>query len=571
MAVNGRPDLPGYEDLELVGRGGYGQVFRARQPAFGRTVAIKLLFGGQDDAVTRRRFRRECRALGAVSSHPHIVAVHDAGETPDGEPYLVMDFVPGGSLADLLARSGPLPPPEVTAIGVKLAGALHTAHLAGVLHRDVKPENVLLSDYGEPQLADFGIAQSATPGTATVTATAAAMTPSHTPPERFAGGPASVVTDVYAVASTLFTVLAGRSPFQGSAEESIYAVISRAMADPAPDLRPLGVPDALARVVERALSKDPAERPQSALELGEQLQGVQSALGLPVTPLPVPRAQGVTAPRESVPGDRAPGEATPAASDERTAPVDPGAGARTVPRRSRRPGRWAAGGVAVVLVIATGVAAGLLRSSGHPEPAPGATGSGPSPAAPVSGGPSTGAAGTADADLAGSLLQPGSPSGVAAVNWTSLDAGTAARLAAVVPVACFDLYRHISPSVRGSLRLDAAPSTTALVQVIYRGAPDSTTKAMTDLRAETSCRDADRTITRVTPTGTPGLTTATADLGADAVALRVESPRETFYELFLHRGEIVCAIIWTGPYSAERNWSIALAAARAAAGRLPRF
>ena len=590
--MNRQLDLPGYVDLEQVGSGGYGRVFRARQPAFDRTVAIKLLYGGLDDAATRRRFERECRALGAVSSHPNIVPVHDAGQTHDGAPYLVMGFVQGGSLADLLARSGPRSFAEVTVIGVKLAGALHTAHLAGVLHRDIKPENVLLSEYGEPQLADFGIAQRTASDTAPATATLAAMTPSHTPPERFAGGPASAVTDVYALASTLFTLLAGRSPFQGSADESVYAVISRAMVDPVPDLRSLGVPDALARVIEHGLSKDPAARPQSALELGRHLQRAQSALGLAVTPLPLPRQESAAV-GEPPPGEVAPGALTPAGPEDATVPVPsvPPASTPSLPApspgeplpgeplpagrraagaaRSWRPRpsvRWAAAAT-LLLVITAGVVVGLRLTSEQPGQ-PGSPSADASASAGTSA-PATEPTSSADDRLVGSLLQPGSPSGVAAVTWAPLERTTAARLANVVPVSCVNLGMDIRPSARASLRLERPPADTALVQVVYRGAPDSTRKAMADLRAEAGCRLSDQTITLVTPASTPGLATAAADLGTDAVALKVESPGQTFFELFFRRDEIVCGVIWSGPYGAERNWSIALATARAADRRLP--
>src|SRR4051812_7776076 len=271
--MNAGLDIPGYVDLEQIGAGGFGRVFRARQPAFDRTVAIKVLNGRLDDEATLRRFQRECRALGSVSSHPNIVPVYDAGGTPGGQPYLVMDFVRGGSLADRVTRYGPLPWAEVASIGVKIAGALHSAHLAGVLHRDIKPENILVSGYGEPLLADFGIAQRA--GIENRTTTAAAMTPSHTAPEQFQGSPPSEATDVYALASTLFTLLAGVSPFQGRPEESIFALIARAATETAPDLGTRGVPEPLAAVIARGLEKDPAHRPASALEFGRMLQQAQ--------------------------------------------------------------------------------------------------------------------------------------------------------------------------------------------------------------------------------------------------------------------------------------------------------
>ncbi|HEX6595714.1 MAG TPA: protein kinase, partial [Acidimicrobiales bacterium] len=128
-----------------VGKGGFGVVYRARQEAFDRTVAVKVLSVPDGDRDAHRQFERECRSIGSLSGHPNIVAVHGSGYTPNGDAYLVMDYLAAGSLADRLERDGPLPPAEVAAIGVKLAGALAAAHAAGVLHRDLKPDNVLVS------------------------------------------------------------------------------------------------------------------------------------------------------------------------------------------------------------------------------------------------------------------------------------------------------------------------------------------------------------------------------------------------------------------------------------------
>jgi non-specific serine/threonine protein kinase len=353
--VTGSPaggfDVPGFVDVEQIGAGGFGRVFRARQPAFDRIVAVKLLDGKLDDAVTLRRFQRECQALGSVSSHPNIVPVFDAGGTPDGRPYLVMDHVRGGSLADRLARGGPLPWGDVAAIGVKLSGALHSAHRAGVLHRDIKPENILVSDYGEPLLADFGIAQRA--GIENRTTTAAAMTPSHTAPEQFQGGPPSEATDVYALASTLFTLLAGATPFQGRPEESIFALIARAATETAPDLRERGVPEPLARAVALGLEKDPKRRPGTALEFGRLLQQAQQALTGTATPLPVPQDEmGPQAPTPQVaftPQPYTPIPVTPSPEPYTPQPVTPSPGpdaTRAWPQGPMPPGRGPQGPVA---------------------------------------------------------------------------------------------------------------------------------------------------------------------------------------------------------------------------------
>jgi serine/threonine protein kinase len=285
--------VPGCTDAEQIGSGGYGRVFKAHQPAFGRTVAVKVLYGEMDDADTVRRFQRECHAIGAVAGHPNIVPVFDAGGTPSGHPYIVMPYLRRGSLAERVVRDGPLPWQQVVQIGIKLAGALHSAHRAGILHRDLKPENVLLSDYGEPLLADFGIAHQL--GSTASTTTSNAMTPAHGAPELMAGGSPSVSSDVYSLASTLYTLFAGASPFSRPGEQAIFALLARVATQPPPDLRRHGVPDLIARVVERGLAKTPEQRQPSALAFGEDLQTAQHQLGLAVTVLPLADEETVPA------------------------------------------------------------------------------------------------------------------------------------------------------------------------------------------------------------------------------------------------------------------------------------
>jgi len=282
--MNLADDVPGCTDAEEIGAGGYGRVYRARQPAFDRVVAVKILHGLLDDADTLRRFQRECQAIGAVAGHPNIVGVHDAGGTPSGHPYIVMPYLRRGSLAQRLRREA-VPWQQAVQIGIKIAGALHSAHQAGVLHRDIKPENILVSDYGEPQLADFGIAQRL--GSIASTATAAAMTPAQGAPELLAGERPSVASDVYGLASSVHTLIRGEPPFARRGEESVFPMFARIATEPPPDLRRHGVPDAVARVLERAMAKAPQDRPVSALAFGQELQAAETSLGLPRTVLPL--------------------------------------------------------------------------------------------------------------------------------------------------------------------------------------------------------------------------------------------------------------------------------------------
>jgi len=279
-------EVPGVEDLEEVGRGGMAVVFKGRQEAFGRVVAVKVVTAVGVDPALRRRFQQELRALGALSDHPNVITVHGAGETEEGFPYLVMGYQPGGSLADRLQWHGPVPWPEATEIGVKVAGALESAHRAGVLHRDVKPENILMSSFGEPVLADFGIAR--LEGAAQLTATGAVTgTIAHTAPEVLEGGQHSPASDVYGLASTLHQLLAGSSAFTRATDESMVAVLHRVLTESPPDLRPRGVPAPLVDVVERGLAKDPSARLTTAAEFGHALRAMQRQLQVAVTPLPV--------------------------------------------------------------------------------------------------------------------------------------------------------------------------------------------------------------------------------------------------------------------------------------------
>ena len=279
--------IEGLENARLAGEGGFGRVFVATQPRFRREVAVKLMDAKVTDERSRIRFERECTALGLLGDHPNIVTVYDSGFDDQNHPYIVMGYLEGGSYADRMETFGQLPWREVLEIGVKIAGAVETAHRAGILHRDIKPENVLRSSYGEPTLADFGIAR--LDGGPTATATGKVTTSiAHAAPEVLEGGEPSPTWDVYALGSTLFTLLRGQTAFVRDTDDSFIAALKRIAHDPVPDLRPHGVPDDLSRIVETAMAKDPAGRYQSALGLGRALQTTQRAHGETVTPLVVP-------------------------------------------------------------------------------------------------------------------------------------------------------------------------------------------------------------------------------------------------------------------------------------------
>ena len=296
MAFAG-PAIEGYEDLVEIGRGGFGTVYRGRQPSLHRDVAIKVL-SATLDAAALERFRREGLALGSLTGHPCIVAVLSSGVTEAGRPFIVMPYLRRGSLAAHLSRTGPMAPLAVASIGVRLAGAIETAHRRGIVHRDVKPENVLLSEFGEPLLADFGIARMT--GGYETSANHVTGSALHCAPEQLDGAEATPSVDIYALGSLLYTLLAGVPAFAPRPDEGLVAVYLRIARQPVPDLRDRGVSDALANVIERAMAKVPAPRQATAAELGRELQAVQRHLRAAVTELPIadepiddgPRADG---------------------------------------------------------------------------------------------------------------------------------------------------------------------------------------------------------------------------------------------------------------------------------------
>ena len=276
-AVVAELSAAGFADAEEIGRGGFGIVFRCTQVALDRVVAVKVLTAEQQK--DRDRFSREQRAMARLTGHPNIVGALQVGETACGYPYLVMQYHRQGSLAARIKRLGRLTTEEVLRIGVKMAGALESAHRLGILHRDVKPGNILLTDYGEPALSDFGIAHIA--GGFQTAAGTFTGSPAFTAPEILSGEAPSQASDVYGLGGTLFAALTGHAAFERRIGEKVVAQFLRIASEPLPDLRDGGVPDDLSVVIEKAMSREPADRP-SAIALGEELQRMQSAHGFSV-------------------------------------------------------------------------------------------------------------------------------------------------------------------------------------------------------------------------------------------------------------------------------------------------
>ncbi|MEN0134513.1 MAG: protein kinase [Rhodococcus sp. (in: high G+C Gram-positive bacteria)] len=296
----------GFEVDAVAGRGGFGVVYRCRQPSLDRLVAVKLLNADSDEPVDRVRFLREQQAMGRVSGHPNIVHVLQAGITATGRPFIVMPFHRRDSLESWIGAHGPLSVADALAVGVKMSGALETAHRAGVLHRDVKPANILLSEYGEPQLTDFGIARIT--GGEDTTRGLVLGSPAYLAPEVLGGAAASTASDVYGLGATLFTSLTGRCAFGRRRGEQLVAQLLRISTAPVPDLRDEGIPDPVCAVIEAAMARDPTARPPSAEELGARLRDTADQIGAPVADIPLPLDDDKQAPIRAIPdsfGDRA--------------------------------------------------------------------------------------------------------------------------------------------------------------------------------------------------------------------------------------------------------------------------
>jgi alpha-glucoside transport system substrate-binding protein len=300
--------IEGVSNARLLDTGGFADVYEARDE-FGRRVAIKVL--KVLDEATRRRFDRERAVMGRVAGHAHIVSPFTSGyTTKDGKPYVVMEYLGGGSLQQRLDRGGPMPVAEAISLIKPIAEALGASHQAGIIHKDVKPANILLTDDGSPKLADFGIAAMRD----VTTTTALAYSPAYTPPETFytdaSGDTRDERSDLYSLGATLFALVVGRGPFL-TGDESPAAVMARILNEPPPQT---GYPD-LDRFLAVAMAKEPAYRYQTAAQFGEALQSVagasEPAVGPPTVGAPPAWPGGASHPTPPAPGPSHPGFAAP--------------------------------------------------------------------------------------------------------------------------------------------------------------------------------------------------------------------------------------------------------------------
>ncbi|MFF9685161.1 protein kinase [Streptomyces sp. NPDC014623] len=368
---------------DVLGRGGMGKVWRAQDEVLHRTVAVKELTAGlyvaeADRAVLHARTQKEARAAARIT-HPGVVTVHDVIEY-DNRPWIVMQYVDGPSLADAAKASGEIEPREAARIGLHVLSALRAAHGAGVLHRDVKPANVLLARDGQVLLTDFGIA--AIEGDSTITRTGELVgSIDYLAPERVRGGDPGPASDLWSLGATLYTAVEGSSPFRRTSPIStMQAVVTE---EPPPPLRG----GALAPVITALLRKDPADRPTAAETERMLLDAMEGRK---------PRAAQAHVPTQRLSGDDLRASAVPDGSTAQLPrplpdPLVPPHTSAPATRRSR--GRWRTALLVVTVAALIGGATGLVamktadrdggtaggavqRSTAGPAPAPSASAAG---------------------------------------------------------------------------------------------------------------------------------------------------------------------------------------------------
>ena len=267
-----------YDVVRTLGSGGMGEVYLARDRTLGRDVALKVLrsqFAGDEESA--ERFKREAQSAASLS-HPNIVQVYDRGDTKDGSSYIAMEYVPGGTLKERIVDKGPLDTRLAASYGYQVAEALGTAHAKGFVHRDVKPQNVLISENGTAKVADFGIARAVSAATGSQTRTGTILgTAGYMSPEQALGEPATPKSDLYSLGVVLYEAVTGELPF--TAENPIAVSMKHVNEDPIPpmDLNP-AVPAGMNAVIMKLLSKSPQDRYADAEALAEDLWRVRRGM-----------------------------------------------------------------------------------------------------------------------------------------------------------------------------------------------------------------------------------------------------------------------------------------------------
>ena len=287
-----RKTLGRYEIVGEIARGAMGVVYKAQDPLIDRLVAIKTVYIGQSNAESdtfERRFFREAKSAGRLN-HPNVVTIHDVGKSED-LAYIAMEFLDGRSLREILDSGVVLPPQRIADIVAEIAEGLAFAHRNGVVHRDVKPANVMVLASGAVKITDFGIALLPT-GTRTMTGNVFGS-PRYTSPEQVMGRPVDGRSDIFSLGAVLFEMLTGRSPFGGA---DLNGILKQVLTDPTPPPSSHNpkLPRAFDHIVAKALAKDPAERYQDADEMARDLRRYDKLDLTTTAPAPLPALEHPT-------------------------------------------------------------------------------------------------------------------------------------------------------------------------------------------------------------------------------------------------------------------------------------
>ena len=333
--------IPGISGVTEVNRNPATVTFRATHDGTGRPVVVKVLTREATPEV-RARWDYDQARLVELADHPNIVGVISHGYTPTNNPYVVTELIEGDSMADRVGSG--LDGPAVLDLGIRVAGALESAHRRDVVHGDLRPEDVRIDAQGEPEVADFGVAMVTGYGPDRATDVARLA---HAAPEQLQTHIPTPASDVYALGSVLYALLAGGPAFVRPGDTSVAGVGARIISEPAPTLHGKGVPDPVVDAIERAMQKDPAARWSSAEAFGLALQQAEVTLGLPITPMTVMGPDRVIA--------------RPVVEEEEA----PAAAPAPAPKKSRAPLL-----IGAAVVIAGAIAAFVLLGGGDDEEDP---------------------------------------------------------------------------------------------------------------------------------------------------------------------------------------------------------
>ena len=454
------PELPGLDYQHKLGSGGFSDVYLYERQRPRMQVAVKVLKADIMDAAQQAQFVAEADTMGELAEHPYIVPVLGAGTAPDGRPYLEMRYYPGPDLAERV-KAQPLSVPDALKMGIQLASAIETAHRAGIIHRDIKPQNVLISSYGVPGLTDFGIA--GRPGEAEEEENVGVSMP-WSPPEVLTGASnGSQASDVYSLGATLWNLLVGRSPFSMPGDDnSQRALFTRIVHSKPPMTGRADVPSSLERLLAQAMAKKPEHRPRSAMDLARHLQRVEQELRLARTEIVVlehghdPVRTSGAEPFSQTPTQTLP-ETTPEGAERTTlrVPLTPSSPVQAAPAQP-------ASGAAPTARRPTRADTGSAPTPARPARAD--TGAAPTAARPVRATPSAGAAPTtarparAEAPVADEPATSGNGG-----RWIAIG-GAVALLATAVAIGAF-LSRGGDPEAPQSGNLTEGPGATSPADV----------------------------------------------------------------------------------------------------------